>query len=136
MNAVKISIQLDPVRDGIVAFPNAVKVDDRRGIVIGTNGKHRTVNAEEVQDIIDRLDENSVGSTVGDYIGICDSRKVLTVDGTKYLVGSMLIVKCYDSNLFMPVSEDDIAKIVIEFGSRIITLSAGEEDFSAYELEL
>lgn len=136
MNAIKIDIQLDPVRDGIVAFPKSVEVDDRRGIVIGTNGKYRTVNADEVQDIITRLDTNSVGTTVGSYIGICDAGKILNIDGAKYLVGSMLIVKCYDSNLFMPITDKDIAAMVKEFGSRIATLSAGNECFSAYELEM
>lgn len=134
LDSLEIKIQLDPVSDGIIAFPKKDKIKDQRGIVIGTNGEYRIVNAEEVADIFNRFDDNAMAISTGDYVGVFDERKAINISGSKYLVGSMLIFKSYNTDIVMPITEDDIARMIIEFKSRIVTLTTGKENFSAYEI--
>ena len=43
MQDLEIIIKLDPIHDGIKDFFNVGKIEDRRGLLISTTGKYRTI---------------------------------------------------------------------------------------------
>ena len=135
MQAIDISIQLDPVNDGITVIETEYKRKDEGTLVIGTNGKSRIVDVQEAMAIIDGLADVGAGEILGktDYIAMYNSKTVLKYDTGKCFIGSALIMKCSKDGLsFLAGTEfEEAAK---EFTSRLITIVGNGDEFSAYEL--
>ena len=137
MNNLETTIKLDPVNDGFKQAPDFGNVKDREGIIIGTNGKHRVIGDDEVSKIFDQLAMHSEGIPIGNcYIGMVDSRKILKVGASRFFVGSMLVMKIAGhAGIGAGLLDEDIQKILTEVESRMVTLSTGTEEFSAYQIE-
>ena len=95
MKNIEISIQLDPVNDGVNSFPTDVRMKGRGALVIGTNGNYRFIAEDEAIEIMDKLsgccETEYIGKT--SYLVVYNSKKVIkTIEG-KFFVGSALIVK-------------------------------------------
>jgi len=65
MKNIDITIQLDPVNDGVSSIPTNVKMKGRGALVIGTNGNYRFIDEDEAVEILDRLS----GNCGTDYMG-------------------------------------------------------------------
>ena len=60
MQDLEIIIKLDPINDGIKDFFNVGKIEDRRGLLISTTGKYKTIDGDELEAIINQFDENGL----------------------------------------------------------------------------
>ena len=135
MQTVDISIQLDPVKDGIICSFENVKPEDRNALIIGTNGKFRIVDEEEAFSVLDRLG----GFCRSEYIGhthflvVFHSGKVIKAGDGEYIAGSVLILKNGKRGISF-MTEEEIEKAKKEFAARIVTLCADGMNFSAYEI--
>ena len=95
MKNIEISIQLDPVNDGVNSFPTDVRMKGRGALVIGTNGNYRFIAEDEAIEVMDKLsgccETEYICKT--SYLVVYNSKKVIkTIEG-KFFVGSALIVK-------------------------------------------
>ena len=135
MKNIDITIQLDPVNDGVSSIPANVKMKGRGALVIGTNGNYRFIDEDEAVEILDRLS----GSCGTDYMGknnylvVYNSKKVIKAIEGRFIVGSVLIVKGTDKGIEF-LEEDEINTVINEFASRMATLCSGDMQFSAYEI--
>lgn len=135
MKAIEISIQLDPVEDGAVVIPKQERRKDKGALIIGTNGEYRFAGEKEAYDIFDRLSVNSEADYMGKtgFLVIFNARKVLVVSGSRFVVGSVMIVKGTDRGIeLLDEEEAEIAKT--EFESRLVILCGSGIQFSAYEI--
>jgi len=137
LDNLEIVIKLDPVNDGFKKMPDFGNVKDNAALIVGTNGKHRVAGDDEVASILDQLEGNSEGVPIGDlYIAVLDDRKVLKLGTSRYLVGSIMVLKMAGSGAIgAGLLEFDKKKILKEVESRIVTLSTGTEEFSAFQLD-
>lgn len=46
MQDLEIIIKLDPIHDGIKDFFNVGKIEERRGLLISTTGKYKTIDGD------------------------------------------------------------------------------------------
>lgn len=135
MKVIEISIQLDPVEDGAVVIPKQERRKDKGALIIGTNGEYRFAGEKEAYDIFDRLSVNSEADYMGKtgFLVIFNARKVLVVSGSRFVVGSVMIVKGTDRGIeLLDEEEAEIAKT--EFESRLVILCGSGIQFSAYEI--
>ena len=135
MREIEISIQLNPVEDGASFIPDRVIRKDKGALIIGTNGEFRVAEEEEAYELLDRLAVNCASDYMGrtEYLLIFNAKKVLCVGGTKFIVGSVMIVKGTDRGLeFLDEAEVEEAKA--EFFSRLAVLCGSGIQFSAYEI--
>ena len=135
MELAQIKITLNPAKDGLFSMAGEYKLNDRRGVVIGTNGAYRIVNGDEVNKIFDELGTNSQSTCVGDYVGVYDAGKLIYPGGSKCLVGSMLVIACDGPTVAKAITEEEVAKMYNEFMSRMVSISVGNESFVAYQIE-
>ena len=135
MKAIDINIQLDPVEDGASFIPDEVRRKDKGALIIGTNGEYRIAGEEEAYELLDRLAMNGVSDYMGktDYIVVFNAKKVLCVSGTKFVVGSVMIVKGTDKGLKF-LDDEEIEEAKAEFESRLVVLCGSGIQFSAYEI--
>lgn len=138
MENIEISIKLDPVKDGFKETPDTSTLENHAAVIVGTNGKHRCIGDMEVIRVMQSIGNHGIGFPIGDdYVATIDERKILKVGASKFFVGSMMVMKC--SGICNIVGENifdtDIEKIKGLIESRIVTLSTGTEEFSAYQLE-
>ena len=136
MKTFDISIQLDPVEDGVaVILQKQVKRKDKVALIIGTNGEHRIAEEAEAYVILDRLSVNCISEFVGktEYLMVYNAKKVINTGEGRYVVGSVMIVKGTEKGVgFLSKEEAEEAKA--EFESRLVTLCGGGIQFSAYEI--
>lgn len=135
MKAIEISIQLNPVADGASFIPDKVRRKDKGALVIGTNGEYRIAEEEEAYELLDRLAVNCASDYMGmtDYLVVFNAKKVLCVSGTKFVVGSVMIIKGTERGLEF-LDEEEIEEAKAEFESRLAVLSGSGIQFSAYEI--
>ena len=135
MKEIEISIQLNPVEDGANFIPDRVRRKDKGALIIGTNGEYRVAEEEEAYDLLDRLAVNCASDYMGatDYLVIFNAKKVLCVSGTKFVVGSVMIVKGTARGLEF-LNEEEVEEAKAEFISRLAVLRGSGIQFSAYEI--
>lgn len=135
MKAIEISILLNPVEDGASFIPDKVRRKDKGALVIGTNGEYRIAEEEEAYELLDRLAVNCASDYMGmtDYLVVFNAKKVLCVSGTKFVVGSVMIIKGTERGLEF-LDEEEIEEAKAEFESRLAVLSGSGIQFSAYEI--
>lgn len=135
MKAIEISIQLNPVEDGASFIPDKVRRKDKGALVIGTNGEYRIAEEEEAYELLDRLAVNCASDYMGmtDYLVVFNAKRVLCVSGTKFVVGSVMIIKGTERGLEF-LDEEEIEEAKAEFESRLAVLSGSGIQFSAYEI--
>lgn len=135
MKNIDITIQLDPVNDGVSSIPANVKMKGRGALVIGTNGNYRFIDEDEAVEILDKLSGNCGTDYMGknNYLVVYNSKKVIKAIEGRFIVGSVLIVKGTDKGIEF-LEEDEINTVINEFASRMATLCSGDMQFSAYEI--
>ena len=135
MKKVEISINLDPVNDGVRITEEAKKDHDAHGLVIATNGDYEEVGSQQVARILKRLSDTFDVDCMGDtpYVAVFNSKKVLREEGHKYLAGSVLIVKEGEECIEL-LDAEEIEHAKMEFVSRLVALKIGDASFSAYEI--
>lgn len=136
MKEIEINICLDPVSDGVDFILEKEKNKSKQALVIGTNGEYRTIEEGEVFDILDRLDTVSESDFMGktDFLAIFNAKKVISTGGSKFVVGSVLIVKGDREGIAL-LDIEEIKQAKMEFQSRLVTLCGSGIQFSAYELD-
>ena len=50
MEKIKVSIELDPINDGITNFEELIEVEDVRGVVVSTTGKWRPISGDDIKE--------------------------------------------------------------------------------------
>lgn len=137
MDNLEIVIKLDPVNDGFKKMPDFGKLKDKAAIIIGTNGKSRTIGDSEVIEVLDRMGKHSEGFPIDEmYIATIDDRKIMKIGSARFIVGSIMVMKCVGGGCVgASLLDEDIEVIMKAVGSRMVTLSTGTEEFSAYQLE-
>ena len=135
MNKIEINIQLDPVNDGASFFPEKVVNKSKQGVVIGTNSEYRMVEEAEVYQILEQLGQVSDSDYMGktSFLAVFNAKKVLSTGTSKFLVGSMLVVKGGRNGIEL-LNAEEVEKVKVEFESRLVTLCGSGTQFSAYEL--
>ena len=135
MKTLNVTIELDPVNDGAVFAENRFKKKKEGALIIGTNGEKRIAGASEAQRILDILAEVGHGEYMGktDYLMMINGNKILKFGTGECFIGSALIMK-YDGKGLGFLSGDEFDEASKEFESRLITIVADGQEFSAYEL--
>lgn len=142
MKDLEIRINLDPVNDKIINFPvrnnpgDGTEVKNVKGIVMGTNGEFRTVDEDEVYRIMTALEGKSLARSLSDdYMMLFSLEGVINAEFTRYLVGSVLIMKVGKDARFKDLTDFDIDMMRTFFETDLVTLTYGKEKFDAYPLE-
>ena len=131
---IEVKFELDPVCDGIVR--DVEKTEELEGacLVIGTNGEYRLVDVEEATEIMDELGDDTAVDFISQtpYAMAYNRRKTVVMDGSRLLIGSVLIVNL-KKQIVMDAEEIEYAKK--QFVSRLIKIKLGPDQYvTAYEL--
>ncbi len=142
MKDLDIRINLDPVNDKIVNFPvrnnpvDGKNVKNQKGIVIGTDCSYRTVDEDETYQIIAKLGDNGLAKSLSDdYVMIFSAESIINAEFSRYLVGSVLVLKTGTDSKFKDITEFDVDMMRTFFETDLVTLTYGKEKFDAYPLE-
>ena len=142
MKNLEIRINLDPVNDKIINFPvrnnpgDGRNIKNQKGIVIGTDGNYRTVDADEVDSIMVALGDNGIAKSISeDYVMLFSAESIINAEFTRYLVGSVLVMKIGDDSRIKDITDFDIDMMRTFFETDLVTLTYGKEKFDAYPLE-
>ena len=121
-----ISIDLDPLKDGIIGTVDKAESTAGRYVIVGTNFDHRVISEKVFQAYIDEMNKREILGCIiiENYMLFYDSTKLVNVDGENYLIGSLLLVKLAETgdSAYLWLSEDDIEE--------------AKEDISGYFAEL
>ena len=140
MEELKVKIELEPARDGIV-WPeddNEIKSDihNTKGLVVGTDGNFRTLDLYEMDRVFEELGDNGMARSLSDDYVICfSSNAVIYTNDSRYLVGSVLVLKTGKDSRVKDLTDIDIKKIRTLFQMGLVNLTFGDEKFQAYPLE-
>ena len=142
MEDLMIRIELDPVNDKIVNFPvrnnsgDGKDIKNVKALVIGTNGEYRTVDTDEMEKIMIALETKSLAKSLSDdYVMMYSAESVINAEFTRYLVGSVLVMKIGKDSKFKDLTDFDIDMMRTFFEMNLVTLTYGREKFDAYPLE-
>ena len=139
MNDVKINITLDPLKDGLVMQDHGKKVLLERELhypIIGTDGQMRLLKPRESVDILCKLngDFGSLSIGGGKYLVLYNATKSFLVEGSKYFVGSFVVMKNEHQKL-TPLTDEEICHVQDILENHMAVLRAGELTFSALEID-
>ncbi|MDY6340693.1 MAG: hypothetical protein SPL54_00305 [Lachnospiraceae bacterium] len=139
MNDVKINITLDPLKDGLVMQDHGKKVPLERDLhypIIGTDGQMRLLKPRESVDILCKLngDLGSLSIGGGKYLVLYNEAKAFLVEGSKYFVGSFVVMKNEHQQL-TPLTYEEICHVQDILENHMAVLRAGELTFSALEID-
>lgn len=129
-----VSIELDPIKDGIMVEVEKKESTAGKFIVMGTNYEHRIISDVEFFKYIEALGNHSVQVSIGDYILIFDKRKVIEISGDGYFVGSFLIAKPIGNGDFVRFSDDGIEGIKEDICDYFSEVIINGERFDALEV--
>lgn len=130
---IEVKFNLDPINDGIEISkenPNTEETEARdiegECIVMATNGDCDIVGLDTAIAIMQKLGDDTLADFIGKtpYALACNKKKVLTIDGTKYLIGSALIVNLKNG---IVMDEDDMYEAMNQFESRFVELKLGPD---------
>ena len=137
MKEIEVKISLDPVNDGADIIDSDFEVKDRGSLIIATNGERKRAGIDETVDYLSRLMKNSYGEFIGKtpYILIINSEKIFKAECGTYFIGSAVIMKDEEKGKGLELlSGDEFEKAAKAFEERLVVITAGGKDYSAYEL--
>ena len=136
MKVLEIDIKLDPVNDGARLIETKAIHKDEGALVIATNGKYRKVTPDEADDILDNLSGYPESEFMGSspYILIVNKDKTFSYHGSKYFIGTALVMKGTRKGLSF-LTEEDYDAAGKEFMNRLVDFVANGERYPAYELQ-
>lgn len=134
MKNFEINIILNPAKDGITMMPKK-PVKNGKIMIIATNGDYRFADKEEVAEIVDEIGDNlEMDYLYKDIYGVFfDKSKILSADGVKYLVGSVIVMNVANDDV-AELDDEEVSFVKGAFISRLVELRAYEEAFNAYEI--
>ncbi len=142
MKDLDIRINLDPVNDKILNFPvrnnsrDGKNIKNQKAVVIGTNGTYRTVDEDEMDRIMTALGDNGIAKSLSEnYVMLFSAESIINAEFTRYLVGSVLVMKIGDDSRIKDLTDFDIDMMRTFFETDLVTLTYGKEKFDAYPLE-
>ncbi|MBE5841323.1 MAG: hypothetical protein E7304_07960 [Butyrivibrio sp.] len=142
MKDLDIRINLDPVNDKILNFPvrnnpgDGKNIKNQKAVVIGTNGTYRTVDVDEMDRIMTALGDNGIAKSLSEnYVMLFSTESIINAEFTRYLVGSVLVMKIGDDSRIKNLTDFDIDMMRTFFETDLVTLTYGKEKFDAYPLE-
>ncbi|MBE5839531.1 hypothetical protein [Butyrivibrio sp.] len=142
MKDLDIRINLDPVNDKILNFPvrnnpgDGKNIKNQKAVVIGTNGTYRTVDVDEMDRIMTALGDNGIAKSLSEnYVMLFSAESIINAEFTRYLVGSVLVMKIGDDSRIKNLTDFDIDMMRTFFETDLVTLTYGKEKFDAYPLE-
>lgn len=133
-----ISIELDPINDGLTGMPGSVESNASRFFVMGTNFEHRAISDSEYFGYIEQMGENGVTLIRGDYLIIYDARKSFTACDEDYLIGSFLLAKpsCRGCNcMFERMDEYDMEAFHEDLCDSFDDITVNGQTYSALILD-
>ena len=131
-----VSINLNPLEDGITVKNYEAESTSGRFVVMGTNFDHKVISEQEFFGYITAMGENAVQILYEDYLLIYDKRKKLIISGDSYLVGSYLMsVPSGGGNMFEYLTDEDIEGFKENIASRVTELILNGERHDALELD-
>ena len=137
MREIEVNINLDPVNDGADIINKNVEVKDRGSLIIATNGERKKAGIDETADYLSRLIQNSYGEFIGKtpYILIINSEKIFKAECGNYFIGSAVIMKDEEKGKGLELlSGDEFTEAAKAFEGRLVVITAGGKDYSAYEI--
>ena len=142
MKELDIRINLDPVNDKILNFPvrnnprDGKNIKNQKAVVIGTNGTYRTVDEDEMDRIMTALGDNGIAKSLSEnYVMLFSAESIINAEFTRYLVGSVLVMKIGDDSRIKDLTDFDIDMMSTFYETDLVTLTYGKEKFDAYPLE-
>ena len=115
---------------------DGTEVKNVKAIIIGTNGAYRTIDTDEMDKIMVALDEKSLAKSLSDdYVMLFSKDGIINAEFTRYLVGSVLIMKIGKDSRFKDLTDFDIDMMRTFFENDLVTLIYGKAKFDAYPLE-
>ena len=142
MKDLDIRINLDPVNDKILNFPvrnnprDGKNIKNQKAVVIGTNGTYRTVDEDEMDRIMTALGDNGIAKSLSEnYVMLFSAESIINAEFTRYLVGSVLVMKIGDDSRIKDLTDFDIDMMRTFYETDLVTLTYGKEKFDAYPLE-
>lgn len=84
MKQITITINLDPIKDGIRGAIEKVESTAGRYLVIGTNYEHRIISEPEFFTYISEMKEYSRQYFIGNYMIIYDRRNAINIAGGRW----------------------------------------------------
>jgi hypothetical protein len=132
------SIEFEKKRDAIASF-EAYKelILQRRGVIIGSSGTKRFVDASGIRNIIVDFGKSLTGTPLAeDYHLICSDEDLIVTDSGIYLDGDALVVKTdsYGEMQFITKMDTDIIEFLFERRTAFLTDEDGNS-FPAIILE-
>lgn len=110
-----ISIELDPIKDGLKDKTKHIESTAGRYVILGTNYQHRVISEKEFWEYMQKMDEadNAAQMIIDDYLIFFDKSKIFQVAGEDYFVGSFIVVSPCESgsNVFKRFNEEQIDEI-------------------------
>jgi hypothetical protein len=139
MNEMKINIMLDPVKDGLMFHDNGEKYPIEKDLhypIIGTDGQMRLLKPQESADVLCKLymDLGSLSIGGGRFLVLYNENKTFMVDGSRYFVGSFIVMKNEHKRL-TPLTDEEICRVQDILESHMAVLRSGELTFSALEID-
>lgn len=141
MEKIKITMNLDPLNDGIKGIENykfeeeqskEVK-EDVEGIVISTTGDYKKLNTREFIEIMAKLSDNAEGIYLGKYFAVIPVTKEFCIAGDTYFVGSMVVFKGYEDE-DETFTEQDIQCVYQAMSSKIEKIMINGEPVWAFRV--
>lgn len=134
MEAIEITIQVDPGTEEITVIPNSRNRSPNMAVHINWQGKPEFVDIDKALDIMDSYAGNCASDMIGDsdYILVYDTSKTVKADGHTYVGGEALIMK---SNYGLkPMDRIEIMAAMTSFRGRLVPLNFGPFGILAYEV--
>lgn len=135
MKQITITINLDPIKDGIQKNIEKMVSTAGRHLVIGTNYEHRIISEKEFFMIISEMKEHSRQFFIGNYMIIYDLRKAINIEGDLYLIGSFLFAKTGNTkDIFCQLSEEEVESAKESLSGYFTEIMINGDRYDALEL--
>lgn len=115
----------------------AINLDNVGALVIGTNREARKTDLEETVDILENLQDHMDCEMIGktNFAAFFPKGREVDVQGDKFLVGSMIVLKVTEYGL-EPLEENDYELAKNELESRHISFSENGKKVCGFQAEL
>lgn len=132
MSKLKIKINLDPIEDGIENLECFRFEEELAGMIVSTTGSWKAIHAGELTDVLERLAEIGEVTQLGEYWACFNSEKVLSINGDRYFIGSVVVLKEENE---IPLTKEDINSMVQEVTNRLVEIIINGESVWAYAID-
>lgn len=131
-----VSINLDPLSDGIVSEINNVVCTSGRFVIVGTDSSYKLITEKEFYGYLEKLGENNRQMMIGDYLIVLDNSKLIHTEDSDFFVGSFLLAKPSDkSGVFDKLDDYEIPEIIDDIDGYFTELFINGQRVDALEVE-